>query len=109
MKILGLCVLMVLCLASVCRAQEPAKSTNDDLAAAQNLFPEVKARESLRIRKYPDSLADGEPYCAFMRVYRVKRERGSDVVWPAGYTTCVASWRFELKSALEVVQEPSEQ
>jgi hypothetical protein len=38
--------------------------------------------------------------CAFLRVYRVKRETpGSDVTRPAGYTTCVAGSRFTMKSS----------
>lgn len=40
--------------------------------------------------------------CAYMRTYRVKRHRrGSDVVGPAGYTTCVPMQRFEMRSAVQ--------
>jgi hypothetical protein len=39
--------------------------------------------------------------CAYMRTYRVKRqERGSDAVAPAGYTTCVPTRHFGVKSAV---------
>jgi hypothetical protein len=38
--------------------------------------------------------------CAFMRVYRMKRDiPGSDATRPAGYTTCVGSSRFTMKSS----------
>ena len=41
-------------------------------------------------------------YCAYIRAYRVKREaRGSDIVRPAGYTTCVPSTRFTMKSVVQ--------
>ncbi|MGA9353139.1 MAG: hypothetical protein WBV46_05570 [Terriglobales bacterium] len=44
--------------------------------------------------------------CAYMRTYRVKRqERGSDVVVPAGYTTCVPTRHFEMKSAVQTQTE----
>ena len=51
----------------------------------------------------PDSDMDSvrETFCAYIRAYRVKREsRGSDVMAPAGYTTCVPAQRFELRSAV---------
>ena len=47
------------------------------------------------------------PGCAYMRTYRVKRRRrGSDVVGPAGYTTCVPMRRFEMRSAVQTVGDP---
>lgn len=39
--------------------------------------------------------------CAFLRVYRLKRDvPGSDVTRPAGYTTCVSAARFSMKSSV---------
>ena len=53
----------------------------------------------------PDSLDNANANtntCAYMRTYRVKRQaRGSDAVAPAGYTTCVPTRRFEMRSAVE--------
>ena len=44
--------------------------------------------------------------CAYMRTYRVKRQaRGSDTVFPAGYTTCVPMQRFEMRSAVETTTD----
>jgi hypothetical protein len=41
-------------------------------------------------------------YCAYMRTYRVKRDHpGSDMTRLAGYTTCVPSKRFEMRSAVQ--------
>jgi hypothetical protein len=38
--------------------------------------------------------------CAFLRVYRVKRETpDSDATRPSGYTTCVSTSRFTTKSS----------
>ena len=43
---------------------------------------------------------DRNATCAYMRVYRVKRETpGSDLTRPAGYTTCVSTSRFTTKSS----------
>ena len=43
---------------------------------------------------------DHNATCAFLRVYRVKRETpGSDLTRPAGYTTCVSTSRFTTKSS----------
>jgi len=39
--------------------------------------------------------------CAFLRVYRMKRQfPGSDLTRPAGYTTCVSASRFTMKSSV---------
>ena len=43
---------------------------------------------------------DRDAVCAYMRVYRVKRDvPGSDLTRPAGYTTCVGAARFSMKSS----------
>ena len=111
MKILGLCVLVLVCLAPL-QCQESPK--NDQVPAQASpftapspLFGEPQAVPPLFSRYLePDRIFVGtfsEPYCAYMRTYRVQRERrGSDLVRPAGYTTCVPTKRFEMKSAVEV-------
>ena len=39
--------------------------------------------------------------CAFLRVYRMRRDvPGSDETRPAGYTTCVNTTRFSMKSSV---------
>jgi len=44
---------------------------------------------------------DRDAVCAYMRVYRMKRDvPGSDLTRPAGYTTCVGATRFSMKSSV---------
>jgi hypothetical protein len=44
--------------------------------------------------------------CAFLRVYRVKRETpDSDATRPAGYTTCVSTSRFTTKNSTKPQSE----
>jgi hypothetical protein len=44
---------------------------------------------------------DRDNTCAFLRVYRMKRQTpGSDLTRPAGYTTCVSASRFTMKSSV---------
>ncbi|HWZ83240.1 MAG TPA: hypothetical protein VNW47_11470 [Terriglobales bacterium] len=54
---------------------------------------------------------DRDSTCAFMRVYRMKRDvPGSDVTRPAGYTTCVNAARFTMRSSAkpQVLREPTD-
>ena len=73
-------------------AAHVADGAEDRLVLSMNMKPDA-----------PDSLDDGNANsCAYMRTYRVKRQaRGSDAVTPAGYTTCVPTRRFEMRSAVE--------
>jgi hypothetical protein len=101
MKILSLC-LVLLCLATASRAQTPSRPTNDavtdqDSQASLKPFALKSATGDLRTGD------NAETFCAYMRTYRVKRKyRGSDVVRPAGYTKCVPTQRFELRTAVQV-------
>jgi hypothetical protein len=62
-----------------------------DPASVQNLDPQTE-----------------EKFCAYIRAYRVRREyKGSDVVIPAGQTTCLPSSRFNIRSAVMTQTEPS--
>jgi|SRR5271169_3460729 len=103
MKILGLCCLLFVCLASFAQGQESSKSISDQAviaapAAADHMILDLNSKAS----------PGGDTSCAFMRTYRVKRDHpGSDVTRPAGYTTCVPSNRFEVKSAVQVQSEPA--
>ena len=99
MKISVLCCLLFLCLLPVSSAQQSPKPTSDQAAtqnsSADDGFFIFKARPDRAPREFSES------YCAYMRTYRVRRKyAGSDVVSPAGYTTCVPAKRFELKSAV---------
>ena len=126
MKILGLCFLLFVCLATFLPAQN---SPNRDLMnPPKNGAPtgqysqfidhlslprDLDSASLLRLYKADsyDGVADpyAEPFCAYIRTYRVKREyRNSDAVSPAGYTTCVPSARFGVRSAVQVQSEPAE-
>jgi hypothetical protein len=108
MKTLGLSILLASCLTPISLAQEPARPVKDDQAALQNLSPDAEPGDSMQLDNDRNVPEPGTTYCAFMRTYQVRRKhRGSDVVRPAGYTTCVPTKRFELKSAVQVQPEPS--
>jgi len=125
MKILGLCFLLFVCLAPISQAQnlanqDSANPPKNNQATAQNsqfidrlsLPRDLQSPSRLRphaVDPY-DGLSEtfGEPFCAYMRTYRVRREyRNSDAVSPAGYTTCVPSARFEMRNAVQVQSEPA--
>lgn len=107
MKILGLCLLL-LCLAAASRAQTPSHPANDavtvqDSQASPKPFALNSATGDLR------AADNAESFCAYMRTYRVKRKyRDSDVVRPAGYTKCVPTGRFELRTAVQVEDASSQ-
>ena len=137
MKILGLCFLLIVCLAPVSSGQESSSSPklnpapklnlpktnqlfnqNSQLTDHTSLFNNSQSADTPPLFKKwrttdspsifiinPESAPTGafaEPFCAYMRTYRVRREyRGSDEVSPAGYTTCVSSNRFEVRSAVQ--------
>src|ERR1035441_4522009 len=105
MKIFGLCFLLFVCLAPIAQAQDSPKPANDQ-AVVQN-SPAAADRMILSLdSKVPPPGPDS--YCAYMRTYRVKRDHpGSDATRPAGYTTCVPSKRFEVRSAVQVQSEPA--
>jgi hypothetical protein len=55
------------------------------------------------------STANDSNVCAFIRTYRVMRPyRDSDFVERDGYSTCLPSRRFDLKTALEIEQPESD-
>jgi hypothetical protein len=106
MKILSLCCLLFVCLVSVSEAQESSKPRTDHATVQDSWSGDTY----YFFRSRPDNPygASTENYCAYIRAYRVRRETpNSDAVAPAGYTTCVPSRRFEIKSAVEVQTEPA--
>jgi hypothetical protein len=129
MRIMGLCFLLLLavCFAGVSYAQDatvlsPKKdsaksakkeSSGIDSSEAKSSRPQSDfstahfadgTEDRLVFNIKPDSFTpdSSDTSCAYMRTYRVKRQaRSSDVVAPAGYTTCVPTRRFEMRSAVE--------
>ena len=99
----SLLVLMVAGLFSNIDAQSQKSSLSDsDRAIVQSWSQAAQPRDS---RIEGDRLIlpsdDRDNTCAFLRVYRMKRDAsGSDFTRPAGYTTCVSAARFSMKSSV---------
>jgi hypothetical protein len=106
MKALGASLLFVMMagLSSrlVAQSQQEKVPPNDSDRAIVKAWSQ--ANPSLEARIESDRLIlpsdDRDNTCAFMRVFRVKRQTGSDLTRPAGYTTCVSSSRFTMKSSV---------
>ncbi len=115
MKIMGLCFLLLLavCFTRVSYAQADSSRIDSSQAKsskAKSGFPAVHFANGVMGRLIVSVKPDATDWldhpnpqdCAYMRTYRVKRQaRGSDGVVPAGYTTCVPTGRFEMRSAVE--------
>jgi|SRR5215470_6263510 len=107
MRTLGLSLLL-LCLAATLQGQTPSEPANSKQPVLEGPPPAA----GFSTLNYTDdrgpSTAPSDFYCAYMRTYRVKRHhRGSDVVSSAGYTKCVPSNRFEMRSAVQIHTEPA--
>jgi hypothetical protein len=102
MKTLGLCFVLILLAGSpVISAAQTDKHSTASVSTDQK--PNVDSSARAPIHRDALFSADDDVTCAFMRTYRVKREgRGSDVVRPDGYTTCVPTTRMTLKSTVEI-------
>jgi hypothetical protein len=122
---LGLLCLLFVCLAGLCYAQNVADQDSRTQASSKQDSSEQDSPKAKRSASDSDFLAapvarcgadrlifnmnsdlflpdSSGSSCAYMRTYRVKRQqRGSDAVAPAGYTTCVPTRHFEMKSAVQ--------
>jgi hypothetical protein len=112
MKMMKLCSLLFLsvCFASISYAQAADSQSSVKEKGPSQESDLVEGHDALGVGErliynlssdlfMPDSSGSS---CAYMRTYRVKRQvRGSDAVSPAGYTTCVPTRRFEMRSAVE--------
>ena len=103
MKIFGLCFLLFVWLAPILHAQDSPKPKSDQAAIENAPAPADRIILNLDSELSPSPYS----YCAYMRTYRVKRDHpGTDMTRLAGYTTCVPSKRFEMRSAVQVQSEP---
>jgi hypothetical protein len=105
MKILGLCFfLFIFFLAPISQAQDSSAAKN-----TQTIVESSPAAADGIVLDLNSSTPPGPDHsCAYMRTYRVKRDRpASDMTRPAGYTTCVPFKRFEVRSAVQVQDEPT--
>lgn len=114
MNKLGLLFFLFICLGissaqTAPQAASPrAKSSRQSALLAAQVADGTRDRLILNMQPdTPDSLDGANANaCAYMRTYRVKRQTGgSDAVAPAGYTTCVPTRRFEMRSAVETRTE----
>jgi hypothetical protein len=105
-------VTLVLVALAISQAQQPqaqtATNSRNEQATVQKADTPAQNLSSNDARYYSlpgsDRVSDesAESFCAFLQTFRVKRPyRDSDLVTPAGYTTCVPSKRFELRSTVE--------
>jgi hypothetical protein len=126
---LSFLLLLSVCLAGVSYAQDARANSSqaDSLKAkssdAKSEFPAAHFADGVMDRLLVDvKPSDVKPSaidwldhpnaqdCAYIRTYRVKRQaRGSDVVAPAGYTTCVPSGRFEMRSAVRTTTDSGDE
>jgi hypothetical protein len=108
MKFPGLCLLL-LCLFATSAAQSPSDPQKSGRITVQD-SPSAD-EQPLRDLGWGARIArrhTADFYCAYMRTYRIQRKsRDSDLVSPAGYTTCVPTERFELRSTVQIQTEPA--
>lgn len=109
MKIGGICLFLVCCAVTMSYGETPSAASQQDQPTAPDSYwkadPFILNPDPDR-PQLKDSEANSDNYCAYMRTYRVKRKyRRSDVVGPAGYTTCVPTKRFEMRSAVQTERE----
>ena len=101
MKILAPCLLTPVLLLSAAAQEKPRTLSPDSDSINWSESRDKNRIETRAPERDAASMDRDDSYCAYMRTYRVKRQaKGSDVVRPAGYTKCVPSARFTMKSAL---------
>ena len=104
MKILGPCFLMSVSLLNVAAQETPTAPLQDSSSTRTVRSADRDRLQMARLERDMTITDNRDSYCAYIRAYRVKREaRGSDIVRPAGYTTCVPSTRFTMKSTVQTV------
>ncbi len=125
MRILGLCLLMACC-TPLCVAQQAENRDWPDTARATPQMSErgpadhpvflrpAHLTPHLRLYRVDPGISSpvfmddfSQPFCAYLRTYRVRRDyQNSDVVRPSGYATCIPAKRWELRTAVET-QRPT--
>jgi hypothetical protein len=122
MRIFGLLVLLCALVSVGGAVERPRQSASSQAAAASfnsdldNAFGIVRSdssglvaddREDWDHRRF-DPARDGELTCYTIESYRVKRQSpDSDVVEPAGHSTCQRASKYSVKAAVEPGKAPS--
>ena len=104
-RLLVLSLLILLCVATVA-AQSPSDKTHGSSSAASESkkdSPETRAPESSS--QHILTLEQNDAICYTLRTYRVARLSPESVATkPAGYSSCLRSTRFQLKTAVDTVE-----
>ena len=108
-RLLVLSLLILLCVATVA-AQSPSDKTHDSSSAASESkkdSPETRSPETRALESSVQhilTLEQNDAICYTLRTYRVARlSPESDATKPAGYSSCLRSSRFQLKTAVDTV------
>ena len=109
-RLLVLSLLILLCVATVA-AQSPSGKSNDSSSASsenKKVSPETRALDSNTqdaSAQHILTLEQNDAVCYTLRTYRVARlSPESDATKPAGYSSCLRSSRFQLKTAVDTVE-----
>jgi hypothetical protein len=123
MRISGLLVVLLCGLVSICGASDPLRQSSSSQAAAASLSSDwfnasqIARHDFFKLpasdradRDYRDldPAQDGDLTCYTIESYLVKRQSPhSDVVEPAGHSTCQRASRYGVKTVLEPGKVPS--
>jgi hypothetical protein len=116
MRISGLLLVLLCGLASVCGANDSMRQSSSSQTAVNSfssgLFsnsgivrPDLLAASDRADRDFArsDAERDGNVTCYTIENFQVKRESShSDVVEPAGYSTCLSASKYSVKKAEEL-------
>jgi hypothetical protein len=122
MRILGLLVVLLFALVSVCGARDAGQSSSSESAinsfnsdslnawgiVRPDLLSVASGDRADRDLARSDSARDGDLTCFTMHTFLVKRTSPhSDVTEPAGQSTCLAGSRYNVRKAEEPGKAPS--
>jgi len=108
-RLLVLSLLILLCVATVA-AQSPSDKSGDSSSAASESKKDSPETRSLDSRAQHTlthilTMEQNDAICYTLRTYRVARlSPESDATKPAGYSSCLRSSRFQLKTAVDSVE-----
>jgi hypothetical protein len=108
--LLVLSLLILLCVATVAAQSPSGKSGDSPLAAAESKkdSPEARSLDSGAQESRAQHILTPEQndaICYTLRTYRVARlSPESDATKPAGYSSCLRSSRFQLKTAVDTTE-----
>jgi hypothetical protein len=108
-RLLVLSLLILLCVATVAAQSASGRSGDSSPAASESKkdSPETRSLDSSAQdsrEQHILTLEQNDAICYTLRTYRVARlSPESDATKPAGYSSCLRSSRFQLKTAVDTV------